>query len=84
VREDISMVARRRGTPEPDEPASTLPPALANLEESDEDPALFWGPNWKKELDEAIKEVAEGRGDIFYSEEEFLQALEADMNSPSR
>ena len=78
------MVARRQGQPAPDDPAAALPPALANLEESDEDPALFWGTDWKEQLEEARTEAAEGRGDIFYSEEEFLMALENDMNVPPR
>ena len=78
------MVARRRGQPSPEDPASALPPALASLEESDEDPALFWGPDWKEQLEAACAEAAEGRGDTFYSEEEFLKALESDLNAPSR
>ena len=78
------MVARRQGQPAPDDPAAALPPALANLEESDEDPALFWGPDWKEHLEEALAEAAKGRGDTFYSEEEFLKALESDMNAPPR
>lgn len=76
------MVARRRGPPAPDDPASALPPALANLEESDEDPALFWGPDWKEQLEEARAEAVEGQGDTFYSEEEFLTALESEMDAP--
>lgn len=76
------MAARRHGQPASDDPAAALPPALANLEESDEDPALYWGPDWKEQLEEARAEAAEGQGDTYYSAEEFLMALENDMNAP--
>jgi hypothetical protein len=72
------MVARRRQGSSPDEPAAKLPAGLRDLPESDEDPALFWGPDWKEKLDEALADAETGRGETFYSDEEFLAALEAD------
>ena len=37
----------------------------------------FWGPNWRDDLEESEAEVAAGQTTIYYSEEEFLAALES-------
>jgi hypothetical protein len=50
--------------------------ALAAVPVSDEDPALFWGPDWKQALEEAEKEMKSGPRRIFFSEEEFFAALD--------
>lgn len=50
--------------------------ALAAVAVSDEDPALFWGPDWKEQLEEAEAELKAGPRRIFYSDEEFFAALD--------
>jgi hypothetical protein len=65
----------------PPDDDSELPPASRGLPESDEDPAEFWGPDWKEKLDHARADAAAGRGDLFLSDEEFLAALEADSHA---
>ena len=72
------MVARRRRHLPSEDVARELPPALRNIPESEEDPALFWGPDWKERLDEALADAEAGRGETFYSDKEFFAALEAD------
>jgi bifunctional DNA-binding transcriptional regulator/antitoxin component of YhaV-PrlF toxin-antitoxin module len=47
------------------------------LDEDDEDPALFWGPNWREELEEAFADEAAGRTTRYWSDEEFLASLES-------
>ena len=42
-----------------------------------EDPADFWGPNWKAEMEEAERNIANGNVRHFDSTEEFLAALRA-------
>ena len=74
------MVAKRQRDDGQDEPMSALPEALRNVEVTDEDPALFWGTDWQEKLDEALKSVEAGDGELFYSAEEFFAALEADMH----
>jgi len=48
---------------------------LRDLPENDEDPAKFWGPDWKAKLDEALADVEAGRVTRAESEEEFFAAL---------
>jgi hypothetical protein len=55
------MVTRRRHSPSPQDAQPDLPPALAKLPESDEDPAAFWGPDWQAKLKEALDDVSAGR-----------------------
>jgi AbrB family looped-hinge helix DNA binding protein len=51
------------------------------LNEDDEDPALFWGPNWREDLDEAFAGEAAGRTSHHYTEEEFLALLESRVHA---
>ena len=52
--------------------------ALSKVETiSDEEMAAFWGPDWKEREREADESIAAGRVERFYSEEEFIAALEA-------
>jgi AbrB family looped-hinge helix DNA binding protein len=44
--------------------------------------AWFWTPEWQAKEQQADKEFAEGKGEIFASGEEFLAALEARMRKP--
>lgn len=41
----------------------------------DADQAWFWTPEWQAKEREADEDIAAGRGEIFYSDEEFLEAL---------
>lgn len=74
------MVARRQrrqgSMPEIDEHG------IPNMEgvdtSSSEDPAVFWGPNWKAELDEAIKEGEQSQRTVYGTLDEFFAALHSD------
>jgi hypothetical protein len=72
------MVAKRqrhqRPIPELDEYG--MPPMKGVDTSASEDPAVFWGPNWKAELDESLADVEAGRVRRFSSDEEFLSYLE--------
>jgi len=51
---------------------------------TDEDPAVFWGPNWRAELEETEANIAAGRTHVHQSTEEFLTALDAYANANPR
>jgi hypothetical protein len=51
--------------------------ALQGVPVSDEDPADFWGPDWKEKLEVSDAEIAAGRTERFESDEAFLRALMA-------
>jgi hypothetical protein len=70
------MVARRRRDSSDDDPLADFQPTVRAFPRDDEDPALFWGPDWKEKLDEALADVEAGRITRFESEEEFFAALE--------
>jgi len=70
------MVARRRTKHGKQTEYERVKAMLDALPLSDEDPAIFWGPNWKEDLQEAEEDIAAGRVERFYSDEEFLAALE--------
>jgi AbrB family looped-hinge helix DNA binding protein len=44
--------------------------------EIDPEQAWFWTPEWQEGERQADREIASGGGEIYYSEEEFEQALE--------
>lgn len=70
------MVAKRRGQRAKQTEDARVKAMLDALPPSDEDPALFWGPNWKEDLQESEEDIAAGRVEHFDSDEEFLAALE--------
>jgi hypothetical protein len=70
------MVARRRTKHTGQTEYERVKAMLDALPVSDEAPALFWGPDWKEKLQESLDDVAAGRVERFYSDEEFLAALE--------
>ncbi|MGI8553698.1 MAG: hypothetical protein ACR2PL_23355 [Dehalococcoidia bacterium] len=47
--------------------------------EIDPEQAWFWTPEWQAKEREADEEIAAGRGAAYHSGEEFLAALEADL-----
>jgi hypothetical protein len=49
--------------------------ALENAPLSDEDPAEFWGSDWKAKLDKGDMDVAAGRIERFEGDDAFLRAL---------
>jgi len=49
------------------------------MREIDPEQAWFWTPEWQEGEREADAELAAGEGTIYYSDEEFLAALEADL-----
>lgn len=73
------MVAKRRRK----DPAAGLTEyerglrALQRVPVSDEDPARFWGADWREKLGEAESEVVSGCTEFFGSTDEFLAALRA-------
>lgn len=52
------------------------------VHEIDPDQAWFWTPEWQEGEREADADLAAGQGSIYYSDEEFLAALEADLKLP--
>lgn len=52
------------------------------LREIDPDQVWFWTPEWQEGERQVDAEIAEGRGTIYCSGEEFLAALETDMTPP--
>lgn len=51
--------------------------ALQAVPTSDEDPADFWGPDWKEKLETGDADIAAGRIERFEGDEAFLRALMA-------
>lgn len=51
---------------------------LRTAQPLDPDQAWFWTPEWQAGEREADEDIKAGRGRIFYSDEEFLAALEAE------
>ena len=49
---------------------------LAAVPVTDEDPAVFWGPDWKKELEEAGAERKAAPRRVYYTLDEFFASLE--------
>lgn len=49
------------------------------LREINPEQAWFWTPEWQEGEREADAQLAAGEGTIYYSNEEFLAALEADL-----
>jgi bifunctional DNA-binding transcriptional regulator/antitoxin component of YhaV-PrlF toxin-antitoxin module len=45
------------------------------VDADDEDPAKFWGPNWRAEVEADLADIAAGRTTYHDSEEEFLASL---------
>lgn len=45
------------------------------LDDGDEDPAVFWGPNWRFEMEEDQADIEAGRTIYYDSDEEFLASL---------
>ena len=72
------MVARRSRRRTFATEAEAAKAAFAAVPVSDEDPADFWGPDWKEKLEEARADVDAGRGDYFDNLDDFLAALEAE------
>jgi hypothetical protein len=72
------MVARRHKQ-RPDVSAyEAVAAALAKVETvSEEEMAAFWGPDWKERERRIDEDIAAGRVERFYSDEEFLASLEA-------
>jgi hypothetical protein len=70
------MVARRHRQDHSRTEHERVKAMLDALPQSDEDPALFWGPNWKQAGEEAEEDIRAGRVEVFLSDEEFLAALE--------
>jgi antitoxin PrlF len=48
-----------------------------------DDQAWFWTPEWQAKEREADADIAAGRGRIYYSDEEFLAALERAVDDPT-
>lgn len=72
------MVARRKTTRKQMTDYEAVKLALSKVPTiSDEEMAAFWGPDWKEREREVDESIAAGRGETFYSDEEFLAALEA-------
>jgi hypothetical protein len=73
------MVARRQRQKRQIKLTESGIPDLASMPGVDtscsEDPAIFWGPNWKEELEESLARLEESPHQIYYSLEEFLDAL---------
>ena len=70
------MVAKRRKCQKYANDWERVKAMLDALPESDEDPALFWGPDWREKLQESEDDIKAGRVRRFCSDEEFLAALE--------
>ncbi len=51
------------------------------VDKSDEDAALFYGPNWKAELEAALVDFADGRTTSYDSDEAFLASLESRIHA---
>lgn len=52
---------------------------LESLPVSDEDPAVFWGPDWRERLEESIRQVEAGECTFYESDEAFLRSLAEDF-----
>jgi len=72
----MRMVANRRNRRAFQTEDDAARAALAAVPVSDEDPALFWGPDWRTKLQEAQESAAAGRVERYDSDEEFLASLE--------
>ena len=70
------MVARQRGRGKGQTEYERVKAMLDALPASDEDPAVFLGPDWREKLQESEDDIKAGRVETFYSSEEFLAALE--------
>jgi len=53
--------------------------AFLVLAERNLDQAWFWTPEWQAGERQADEDIRQGRGDVSYSDEEFLAALDADI-----
>jgi hypothetical protein len=69
----VAKRRRRRMFQTEDEAARA---ALAAAPVSDDDPALFWGADWRKTLAEAEAELTAGPRTIYYTLDEFFAALD--------
>jgi len=50
--------------------------ALSKVPVSDEDPSVFWGPNWREEFQQESEDIAAGKGITFDSLEDMFAFLE--------
>jgi hypothetical protein len=55
--------------------------AFAAVPVSDEDPAVFWGPDWKEKLEEARADVDAGRVTRFESADAMLDFFEKQVQA---
>ncbi|MGI8647496.1 MAG: AbrB family transcriptional regulator [Acidimicrobiales bacterium] len=55
--------------------------AVARIVPVDPEQAWFWSPQWQTKEHEADSDIAAGRGKVYYSDEEFLAALEASVKT---
>ena len=77
------MVARRRAKRGEQTEWERAKAMLDALPPSDEDPAIFWGPNWKQEMDETQTEYEAGPKRVYYTLDEFFASL-TDNEEPSK
>ncbi|MBI2760508.1 MAG: hypothetical protein HYX51_03670 [Chloroflexi bacterium] len=49
-----------------------------------EDPAIFWGPTWKEDLEESLARLETTPRKVYYSLEEFFAALDEHVNRADR
>jgi hypothetical protein len=70
------MVAKRQKQQRYQTEAEAARAALAKVPTSDEDPALFWGPNWEEEWERARIERESQPREVYYSLDEFFASLD--------
>jgi hypothetical protein len=78
------MVARRQRQKRQIKGTETGIPDLASMPGVDtsyaEDPAIFWGPTWKEDLEESLAVLEKSPRKVYYSLEEFFAALDEHVN----
>ena len=52
---------------------------MAAVPVTDEDPALFWGPDWREMVREADAELAAGPSEVYYTLDDFFAALDTSV-----
>jgi hypothetical protein len=77
------VVARRRPKRAKQTEYERVKAMLDALPPSDEDPALYWGPNWKEELERDRAEYEAGPKRVYYTLDEFIASLTND-DEPSK
>jgi bifunctional DNA-binding transcriptional regulator/antitoxin component of YhaV-PrlF toxin-antitoxin module len=78
IPDDIREAARLRDGEELEAEITAVGILLRTAQPLDPDQAWFWTKEWQEGEREADEEIKAGRGRIFYSDEEFLAALEAE------